>query len=110
MTIPKLNLYIMSAIINASIRVDKLPKEKFVKGKDNAVYYNLTIAIQDDTRYGNNVAIMDSQTKEEREAKVAKTYLGNGKVVWMSDKGVTLAERDEQPQAVSEPAGDGLPF
>ncbi len=98
----------MSAIINASIRVDKLPKEKFVKGKDNAVYYNLTIAIQDDTRYGNNVAIMDSQTKEEREAKVAKTYLGNGKVVWQSPDGIKLAEREDQP--VKEPAGDGLPF
>jgi len=28
----------MSAIINYSIRVDKLPKEKFVAGKDGAVY------------------------------------------------------------------------
>ena len=70
----------MSTLIDASIRVDKLPKEKFVKGKDGAVYYNLTIAVNDDTRYGNNVAIMDAQTKEEREVKKAKTYLGNGKV------------------------------
>jgi len=99
----------MSAIINGSIRVDRLPKEKFVKGKDGAVYYNFTIAVQDETRYGNNVAFMDSQTKEEREAKVAKTYLGNGKVVWMSDKGVTVAEREDQPQ-VAEPAEDDLPF
>ena len=110
MTIPKFNLYIMSAIINGSIRVDRLPKEKFVKGRDGAVYYNFTIGIQDETRYGNNVAFMDSQTKEEREAKVAKTYLGNGKVVWMSEQGVTVAERDDQPQTVSEPASDGLPF
>ena len=51
---------------------------------------------------------MDSQTKEEREAKVAKTYLGNGKVVWMSPDGVTVAERDDQP--VAEPASDDLPF
>ena len=65
----------MSAIINASIRVDKLPKEKFIKGKDGAVYYNLTISLNDDTRYGNNVAIMDSQTKEEREAKDKETIL-----------------------------------
>ena len=100
----------MSAIINASIRVDKLPKEKFVKGKDGAVYYNFTLSVNDETRYGNNVAVMDSQTKEEREAKVAKTYLGNGKVVWMSPDGVTVAERDDQPQAVSEPASDDLPF
>tara|TARA_R110002167_G_scaffold189614_2_gene391789 strand:- start:33 stop:335 length:303 start_codon:yes stop_codon:yes gene_type:complete len=100
----------MSAIINGSIRVDKLPKEKFVKGRDGAVYYNFTIAVQDETRYGNNVAFMDSQTKEEREAKVAKTYLGNGKVVWMSDQGVTLAEREEQTEVVKETANDGLPF
>lgn len=99
----------MSAIINGSIRVDRLPKEKFIKGKDGAVYYNFTIAVQDETRYGNNVAFMDSQTKEEREAKVAKTYLGNGKVVWMSDLGVSVAERDDQPQ-VAEPAEDDLPF
>ena len=109
MTIPKFKLYIMSAIINGSIRVDKLPKEKFIKGRDGAVYYNFTIAVQDETRYGNNVAFMDSQTKEEREAKVAKTYLGNGKVVW-TDGSIVVAEREEQQQTVSEPAGDGLPF
>ena len=34
----------MGAILNASMRVDKLPKEKFVKGKDGAVYYNFTIS------------------------------------------------------------------
>ena len=39
----------MSAIITASIRVDKLPKEKFIKGKDGAVYYNLTVSVNDDT-------------------------------------------------------------
>jgi hypothetical protein len=97
----------MSAIINASIRVDKLPKEKFIKGKDGAVYYNLTISLNDDTRYGNNVAIMDSQTKEEREAKAQRNYLGNGKVVWTNDI-IKLAEKEE---AVSTPAvSNDLPF
>lgn len=101
----------MSTLINASIRVDKLPKEKFVKGKDGAVYYNLTISVQDETRYGNNVAIMDSQTKEEREAKVSKNYLGNGKVVW-TDGTVTLAEKEEKPQATSTNVSEkgDLPF
>jgi len=28
----------------------------------------------------------------------------------MSDQGVTVAEREDQPQAVKEPAGDDLPF
>tara|TARA_R110002020_G_scaffold90312_1_gene219844 strand:+ start:2984 stop:3286 length:303 start_codon:yes stop_codon:yes gene_type:complete len=100
----------MSTLITGSIRVDKLPKEKFIKGKDGAVYYNLTISVGDETRYGNNVAFMDSQTKEEREAKVQKTYLGNGKVVW-TDGTVTLAEREEEKVLVSvdEQSGD-LPF
>ena len=99
----------MSTLITGSIRVDKLPKEKFIKGKDGAVYYNLTISVGDETRYGNNVAFMDSQTKEERDAKVQKTYLGNGKVVW-TDGTVKLAEREEQVAvAVDEQSGD-LPF
>jgi hypothetical protein len=96
----------MGAIINASIRVDKLPKEKFVKGKDGAVYYNLTISVNDETRYGNNVAVMDSQTKEEREAKKQRNYLGNGKVVWTNDI-IKLAEK-EVVQETS--ANDDLPF
>ena len=96
----------MSAIINASIRVDKLPKEKFVKGRDGAVYYNLTISVNDETRYGNNVAIMDSQTKEEREAKAQRNYLGNGKVVWHNEI-IKLAEKEAVVETV---ANDDLPF
>lgn len=100
----------MSTLINGSIRVDKLPKEKFIKGKDGAVFYNFTVSVQDETRYGNNVAFMDSQTKEERDAKMPKNYLGNGKVVW-TDGTVTLAEREEKQLevAVDEQSGD-LPF
>lgn len=100
----------MSTLINGSIRVDKLPKEKFIKGKDGAVYYNFTISVQNETRYGNNVAFMDSQTKEERDAKMPKNYLGNGKVVW-TDGTVTLAEREEEKVAVPVDGQSGdLPF
>jgi|TARA_R100001460_G_scaffold25737_2_gene51858 hypothetical protein len=96
----------MSVLMNASIRVDKLPKEKFIKGKDGAVYYNLTISVSDESRYGNNVAITDSQTQEEREAKKPKNYLGNGKVVW-TDGNIVLAQKEETSEPV---ANDDLPF
>ena len=102
----------MSTLINASIRVDKLPKEKFIKGKDGAVYYNMTISVQDETRFGNNVAFTDSQTKEERDAKVVKNYLGNGKVVWTDGK-VTLAEKEPKKdlvQNVGAVGEDDMPF
>jgi len=105
----------MSAIINASIRVDKLPKEKFVKGRDGAVFYNFSIVLQDETRYGNNVAIVDSQSKEQREAKMQKTYLGNGRVDWVSDGKIEVAEREEKPSFESaipklKDEDNGLPF
>jgi hypothetical protein len=46
-------------------------------------FKNYTISVYDQAdQYGNNVAMYEEQTKEEREAKSKKTYLGNGKVVW----------------------------
>lgn len=99
----------MSAILNVSLRVDKLPKEKFVAGKDGAVYYNFTVSVNDEAnQYGQNVSLTDSQTQEEREAKKPKTYLGNGNVVW-TDGTIKTVKREnvaEKAQTVS----DGLPF
>ena len=51
------------------------------------------------------------QTKEEREAKAAKTYLGNVKVVWTNGQNVDTAPRDNQPVAAPAPAKpEDLPF
>ena len=98
----------MSALINVSLRVDKLPKEKFVSGKDGAVYYNFTIGVNDDSnQYGQNVSLTDSQTKEEREAKKAKTYLGNGNVVW-TDGNIKVA--DKKVEATAKEDIEDLPF
>lgn len=104
----------MSALLNVSIDVASLPKEKFVTAKNGKVYYNFTVAVNDQTNdYGQNVTVFDSQTKEEREAKKPKTYLGNGKVFW-TDGTVTLAERQEQTaqETVKETAKEtvDLPF
>jgi mannose-1-phosphate guanylyltransferase len=90
----------MSALINFSLRVDKLPKEKFIAGKDGAVYVNLTMSVNDETRYGNNTGIYVSQTQEEREAKKQKTYIGNGKVVW--NNGTIVNAEKEVQEAVQE--------
>jgi len=98
----------MSALINLSLRVDKLPKEKFVQGKDGAVYYNFTIGVNDDSnQWGQNVSATDSQTKEEREAKKAKTYLGNGTVVW-TDGNIKLA--DKKVEVTAKEVESDLPF
>ena len=98
----------MSALINLSLRVDKLPKEKFVSGKDGAVYYNFTIGVNDDSnQYGQNVSATDSQTKEERESKKPKTYLGNGNVVW-TDGNIKVA--DKKVETTAKEVESDLPF
>lgn len=102
----------MASLLSVSIDVASLPKEKFTKGKNGKVYYNFTMAINDDSKYGNNVYVYDSQTQEEREAKKPKHTLGNGRVFW-TDGNVVRAEKDEasQPQAASVAVDDsGLPF
>jgi|TARA_R110002020_G_scaffold325778_2_gene541356 hypothetical protein len=98
----------MSSLINFNLNVAKLPKEKFVAGKDGAVYVNLTMAVNDETRYGNNTSVYVAQSKEEREAKKQRQYLGNGKVLW-TDNVITLAEREPQADPVTTEKVD-LPF
>ena len=100
----------MSALINFSLDVAALPKEKFVAAKNGKVYINLTMSVNDETRYGNNTGVYVSQTQEEREAKKKKSYLGNGKVVW-NNGSIVNAEKEEKQEPVTQAAeADGLPF
>lgn len=102
----------MAGLLNISINVADLPKEKFVQGK-KGTYYNFTVSVNDETnQYGQNVSVYDSQTKEEREAKKKKLYIGNGKVVWTDGQMTTVEKAEDvevvEPQEVK--ASDGLPF
>ena len=103
----------MATIIVGSIDVTKIPKEKLVQGK-KGTYLDVNITVNDDSKYGNNVSFAVGQSKEEREAKEPRTYLGNGKVVW-TDGNVAVAEKEEDttPEAEAvyqEPVGGSLPF
>lgn len=102
----------MSTLINLSLRVDQLPKEKFVAGKDGKVYYNFTIAVNDEAnQFGQNVSAYDSQTKEEREAKKSKSYIGNGNVVWTDGKIVAVKKENTSAKVTTvKDATSDLPF
>lgn len=100
----------MSAIINLSIDVTKIDKSKLIQGK-KGTYLNLTVSVNNELdQFGNNAAAYISQSKEEREAKASRAYLGNGKVAW-TDGTINKAEQQAQPQqpAPSE-VEDDLPF
>ena len=85
-----------SNLIAASIDITKIDKTKLGKGK----YLNFTISVNGETnQWGQNVAIVESQSKEERDAKKPKNYLGNGKVVW-TDGNIVLAEKEIQSEII----------
>ena len=99
----------MASLINLSINVENLPKEKFVKGK-KGVYYNFIISVNDETnQFGQNVSAFDSQTQEEREAKKPKNYIGNGTVIWTNGSCVK-AEQEEVKEQKTEEKNTDLPF
>ena len=97
----------MATIINASIDVTKIPKEALVTGK-KGTYANVTVFINDETRFGNNASIAMSMSKEEREAGKEKIWLGNGKVVF-TEGTVTVAEREDQDVSAAATQA-ALPF
>ena len=105
----------MASIINASINLNNIDKSKIIDGKKGK-YLPISITINDEPdQFGNQGPITVAQSKEEREAKAAKTYLGNVKVVWTNDQNVSAAPRDNQqaqaaPVAAPAQVEDNLPF
>lgn len=96
----------MAKIISASIDLSKIDKARIHPGKTGAKYYNIQVIINDEKDgYGNDCAIIENQTKEERAAGAKKKYIGNGKVVWESP----IKEQDHQIEE-QEPYPDDLPF
>tara|TARA_R100001463_G_scaffold48966_2_gene98453 strand:- start:941 stop:1261 length:321 start_codon:yes stop_codon:yes gene_type:complete len=106
----------MAGIINTSINLNAIPKDKIVQGKKGK-YLPITITINDDLdNFGNQGPVIVSQSKEEREAKAPKTYLGNVKVAWTNGEFPSPAPREnrqqqEQPQKKEAAVmPDDLPF
>jgi hypothetical protein len=103
----------MAQLFSASLDVSKITKSKLVKGQKGN-YANVTISINDEAdQYGNLASIYESQTKEEREAKAPKVYLGNAKLVWSTEGGSTAKQNSNTPTPSPAPVieeGEELPF
>lgn len=99
----------MAVIINAKLKLNKLNKDKIFKGKVHN-FYDITIKLKDETKFGKNVDIETLRSKEERDAGVPIEYIGEGEVVWLNEKGATKVQKEEvEPQAESQSA-DEFPF
>ena len=103
----------MAMIFNGSIDVTKIDKTKLIKGA-KGTYLNITFVVNDqEDNYGNRASIAISQSKEEREAKQPKVYLGNAKLSWSSegDKPATTVNKSDSFGSTQQASpGDDLPF
>ena len=98
----------MGKLISASLNVLKIDKTKLFKG-DKGTYLKITISINDQIdQFGNNVSVWEEQSKEEREAKVQRNYLGNGKIVFDGSTGSVKNKSCEYAHTL--PLEDDLPF
>jgi hypothetical protein len=70
-------------IIAGSIDLNKIDKTRIKEHANGALYYDINIIVNDEPdKFGQHASIAQGQTKEEREAKVPRVYLGNGKIVF----------------------------
>lgn len=77
-----------------SLYFTKANLEKLLKlAEENGKGVEITVSVNNEmNEYGKNVGAYVAQTKEEREAKAAKNYVGSGKTFW-SD-GQSLVAKD----------------
>ena len=102
----------MASIIKTSINLNEIPKDKIYVGKKGK-YLPITITLNNELdQFGNQGPVVVEQTKEERDAKTPKTYLGNVKVVWTDGNNVNTAPRDNNSAPATAPAAvnEDLPF
>jgi len=105
----------MASIIKTSINLNVIPKDKIYVGKKGK-YLPITITLNDELdQFGNQGPVIVEQTKEERDTKAEKVYMGNVKVVWTNGTNVEPAPRDGAQAAPAMPQpdmanGDDLPF
>lgn len=99
----------MSGIISIGLNKDKIQFNE--KG-----WANVTLFVDNETNeYGQNVSAVMEQSKEQREAKEARTYIGNGRVVFTNDGSLIAAERKDEGVTAAEQSQSGretpdLPF
>ena len=102
----------MASIIKTSIDLTKIDKSKIITGAKGK-YLPISLTLNDELdQFGNQGPVIIEQTKEEREAKAEKTYLGNVRVVWSNGTFPEAPKFDApaKPAAAAPVTNDDLPF
>ena len=94
----------MSELINASICLSDIPRDQILTGKNGKKYLSISISERREVdRFGNTHSVYIRQTKEQREAKEERIYIGEGKAI--------VFDKTPAQQPVAEPQiPSDLPF
>lgn len=90
-------------MISINIDVTKIDKRRLVKGA-KGTYLEMVLIPTPNNKFDNDYMVVESVSKEEREAQVKGTILGNGKVIGRKTQNA--------PAPVANPIGDDddVPF
>lgn len=69
-------------MLNLKICLSDIPEAKIYKAQNGKKYITISaVELKEKDKYDNTHTCYIRQTKEEREAKQAKVYVGNGKKI-----------------------------
>ena len=99
----------MAKIISFSVDLSKIDKTKIkqINKKDGTLgqFLDVSVVLNDTKdKFGNDASMSIGQTKEEKDQKVNRVFLGNGKIVWDSTPIANLEVPD------SSNSSNSLPF
>jgi hypothetical protein len=77
----------MSSLNSLYLKLSTLKEMVDVLERKQENGISITVSINDEVNnYGQNISAFVAQTKEQREAKTKKFYIGNGRTVWTDGK------------------------
>ena len=99
----------MSDFISISICLSDIPKDRIKAANNGKKYINLAVTrMKEPDKYEQTHTVFVSQSKEEREVKENKIYVGKGKEINFMPSGATVQSVESMPEMNLEE--DDLPF
>ncbi len=99
----------MSDFISISICLSDIPKDRIKAANNGKKYINLAVSkMKEPDQYEQTHTVFISQSREEREAREDKIYVGKGKEINFTPTGATVQSVESMPAMSLEE--DDLPF
>lgn len=96
------SLYLKLETLETLVKTVKAKNEKGVE---------ITVSLDDkENQFGQNVSAYVSQSKEQRDKKTPRYYVGNGKTFWSNENNLNTNKVEKVTDAVAEVINDDLPF